>query len=128
MSSLQRPGLRLQKTAESRSCSSSLVIDIFFVLRRLIPMVQSVQVFGGRYPSYAGRAVSQVLSWRRHSCSHSCISLRNCRGLPQLQFITVVGTPFVAQMLIPMVRVDRAVDAPVMQVVQFRSSSIAPCI
>ena len=56
---------------------------------------------------------------------------------PQLQFIMVVGTPFVAQMLIPMVLatmenpqlcVDRAVDAPVMQVVQFRSSSIAPCI
>ena len=39
--SLQRPGLRLQKTAESRSCSSSLVIDIFFTLRRLIPMVQT---------------------------------------------------------------------------------------
>ena len=100
-----------------------------------IPLLLSA--FGGRYPSYAGRAVSQVLSWRRHSCSHSCISMRNCRGFPQLQFITIVVTPFVAQMLIrmvfatmenPQLRVDRAVDAPVMQVVQFMSSSKAPCI
>ena len=28
---------------------------------------------------YAGRAVSQVPPWRRHSCSHSCSSLRICR-------------------------------------------------
>ena len=60
---------------------------------------------------------------------------------PQLQFIyKVVDIPFVPQRQIPMVqafpqttvipklRVDRAVDAPVMQVVQFRTSSIAPCI
>ena len=36
-------------------------------------------VFGGRCPRYAGRAVSQVPPWRRHSCSHSCSSLRICR-------------------------------------------------
>ena len=33
----------------------------------------------GRCLRCAGRAVSQVSPWRRHSCSHSCSSLRHCR-------------------------------------------------
>ena len=58
-------------------------------------------------------------------------------AIPLLQFITVLDTPFVAQLLfsmvlatmeIPQLRVYRAVDAPVMQVVHFRTSSKAPCI
>ena len=48
-------------------------------------------------------------------------------AVSQLHFVTVVDTPFVAQMLsmvfatmeFPQLRVDRAVDAPIMQVVQF---------
>ena len=98
--SLQRPGLRLQKTGEFRSCSSSLDIDIFFVLRRLITMVQTFQqiieipqsfVFGGRCPRYAGHAVSQVPPWRRHSCSHSCSSLRIYR--PCFRLRKTAGLP-----------------------------------
>ena len=55
--------------------------------------------FGGRCPSCAGRANSQVLPWRRPWHSHSCSSLRNRRPLfsrlqkttdfPQLQSFKV---------------------------------------
>ena len=105
-----------------RSCSSFLVVDIPFVLQWQISMVQTIQqiigiplslfVFGGRCPRYAGRAVSQVLPWRRHSCSHSCSSWRSCRpwfrllktaGFPQLQFVKVVHFPVVVQRPIFMV-------------------------
>ena len=102
-----------RKLRSLRSCSSSLVIDVLFVLQRLISMVQTIQQFkeiplspfvlGGRCRCYAGRAVSQVPPWRRHSCSHSCISLRNCRGFPQLQFTKVVHIPVLVQRPIPMV-------------------------
>ena len=54
----------------SAVASSALVIDILFVLRRLLSMVQTILqtiefplspfVFGGRCPRYAGRAVSLV--------------------------------------------------------------------
>ena len=67
--------LRLLKLWSVRGCSSSLVIDILFVLRRLIPMIHTVQqiieipllpfVFGGRCPRYAGRAVSQRAARQR---------------------------------------------------------------
>ena len=101
-----------RKLRSLRSCSSALVIDILFVLRRLLSMVQTILqtiefplspfVFGGRCHRYAGRAASLVPLWRRH-CSHSCSSLRNCR--PQLQFIKVVHIPVVVQRPIPMVLV-----------------------
>ena len=70
----------------------------------------AVRNSGGRCPRYAGRAVSQVPPWTRHSCSHSCSSCRNCRpwfrllktaGFPQLQFIMVVHIPVVVQRPIP---------------------------
>ena len=56
-----------------------------FVPQRQTPMVQSIQqtteippvaVRWSMFP-LCGRADSQVLPWRRHSCSHSCSSLRN---------------------------------------------------
>ena len=87
--------------------------------QQIIEIPLSPFVFGGRCPRYAGRAVSQVPPWRRHSCSHSCSSLRNCRpwfrlrktaGFPQLQFIKVVHIPVVVQrpiMEIPQLQFDK---------------------
>ena len=75
-------------------------------------------VFGGRCPRYAGRAVSLVPLWRRHSCSHSCSSLRNCR--PQLQFIKVVHIPVVVQRPISMVLVT--IESPQLQFDKVSSS------
>ena len=87
----------------------------------------------GRCPCCAGRAVSHLLSWRRHSCSHSCISLRNCRPLypttgalwfrlqktaesPQLQFMMVVDIPFVPQTQILMVQIiQQTIEFPQLQ-------------
>ena len=125
---LQRPGLRLQlqfivgHRHPLRAAEADPHGPVYSTDHRDSP----VRRHGCRFPCCSG-----------HCCSHSCISLRNYSGFPPLQFIMVVGTPFVAQMLIsivlatmenPQLCVDRAVDAPVMQVVQFRSSSIAPCI
>ena len=73
------------ETVESPQLQSIQVVDISFVAQRQFPLVQTIQltieislsfVFGGRCPRYAGRAVSQVPPWRRHSCSHSCSSCR----------------------------------------------------
>ena len=118
---------RLVQTAEncefSAVAGSLLVVDIPFVPQWQISMVQSIQqiieiplspfVFGGRCPRYAGRAVSQVPPWRRHSCSHGCSSWRTCRPwfrlrrklqkfrscssvIPQLQFLNeVIDVPVV---------------------------------
>ena len=60
--SLQRSGPELQKLRILRSCSSSLVIDIFLVPQRQFLMVQDMQqtteipqsLFDGRCPRYAG--------------------------------------------------------------------------
>ena len=117
----QVPGYMVLKLWSFRSCSSSLFVDIPFVRQMLIPTVQTILqiieiphlqfVFGCRCPCCAGRANSQVLPWRRRSCSHSFSSLRNRRPLfpttcalwlrlqksvesPQLQFVIVVDIPF----------------------------------
>ena len=113
-----------------RSCSPSKAVDIPFVTQKLIPTVQTIQqiieilhllfVLGGRCPCCAGRADSQVLPWRRRSCSHSCSSLRNRCPLfpttgalwfrlqntaefPQLQFMMVVDIPVEVPRPFPMV-------------------------
>ena len=111
--SLQRPGPELQKNVDSpqlqfiaghRHLFLAAEADLHGPVYSADHRYSAVDVrICGRCPCCAGRAVSQVLSWRRHSCSHSCSSLRNCSGFPGLQFIMVVGTPFMAQMLIRMV-------------------------
>ena len=117
-------------------------------------MVQTIQqiievplsfVFDGRCPLYAGRAFSQVLPWRRHSCSHSCSSLRICRpcfrlrktaGFSAVAVLQRSSTPPVfVQMLIPMVQValktieilqfvHTVVDVPVALVVHVLSDKV----
>ena len=125
------------------SCSSSLFVDIPFVPQMLIPTVHTILqiieiphllfVFGCRCPCCAGRANSQVLPWRRRSCSHSFSSLRNRRPLfpttcalwfrlqktaesPQLQFMIVVDIPFVPQTQILMVQtIQQTTEFPQLQ-------------
>ena len=103
--------------------------QIQFIHRRLVFLLWRRD----KYPQYMLYLICPL--WCFDRCFGSMV--QKTVVFPQLQFITVVDTPFVAQMLISMVlatmenpqlRVDRAVDAPVMQVVQFRSSSTAPCI
>ena len=97
-------GLMVLKTVVVPQLQFIAGVDISFVAQRQFPVVQTIQqiievplsfVFDGRCPRHAGRAFSQVLPWRKHSCSHSCSSLRICRpcfrlrktaGFPQLQF------------------------------------------
>ena len=82
------PWSKMLKTVESPQLQSIQVADISFVAQRQFLMVQTVRrtIFfssehGGRCPCCGGPADSQVLLWRRHSCSHSCSSLRksSCR-------------------------------------------------
>ena len=112
-------GQTAQKTVVVPQLEFFVAVDIPFVTQKLIPTVQTVQqiiefVFGGRCPFCAGRANSQVLPWRRRSCSHSFSSLRNRRPLfpttgalwfrlqktvesPQLQSIKVVDFFFMVR-------------------------------
>ena len=105
------------------------------IIQRIIGVPLSPFVFGGRCPCYVGRAVSQVPPWRRHSCSHSCSSWRNCRpcfrlrktaGFPQLQFIKVVHILVVGQRPIPMVLVT--MESPQLQFDKVSSSCCAGCV
>ena len=78
---------RLQKTAESPQLQFSsghrhpvrAADSDPQTIQQIIEIPLSPFVFGGRCLRYAGRAVSRVPLWRRHSCSHSCSTLRNCR-------------------------------------------------
>ena len=88
----QVPGLIVQKTVVVPKLQFIAGVDISFITQRQFPVVQTIQqiievplsfVFDGRCLRYAGCANSQVLPWRRHSCSHSCSSLRICRPVLQ---------------------------------------------
>ena len=114
-----------------------IVVDIPFVPQKLIPMVRTIQqikempqllfVGGGRCPWCAGCANSQVLPWRRRSCSHSCssstgalcFSLQKTAENPQLQIIKVVDIPVVMQRLIPTALVNMAIPQLIVDKVVF---------
>ena len=134
-SSSSQPGRRKRKKKRKKKVRSSRVHQ------RQVPAVRSVHLLALVLPVATQRQVPIVHSFMLpvqlvdKVLDVPVVVLRQVPGsmvqktgvVPQLQFITVVDTPFVAQMLIPMVlaamespqlRVDRAVDASIMQVVQ----------
>ena len=83
-------------------------------------------LFVGRCPCCAGRADSQVPPWRRHSCSHSCSSLRKSVPVANNHRCIPVGTQRQIFMVhavqqaieIHQMLVDKVADFLVVQVVQ----------
>ena len=123
-----RPGPELLKTAASPQLHFIAGRRHLFVLRKLIPKVQSIQqiIEIPRSPFVFVVVVPVVWAVQSLRCCRgediSCISLRNCRPLypttgalwfrpqktaefPQLQFMMVVDIPFVLQTQILMVQI-----------------------